>query len=265
MLIQTEKYEIVSPFTFSESEQKNKLKLNKSLIAKRRKNMNIQFEFIDKTNRNILGEGRNYGLGFAFCKRDGNTLTTIQPISPCKDYLNDVVYSEYTGKPFQAHGLHTKKRNIFDHGEGYLVFSVCPYMGGGKYSNYDRDLECLKQNEENVMIFINWFEEKFGLKERTIISKLEENKYLAVVPLFWTKATFLISLYSFLIRIGIFYDGKQAPMDYFANFNKDSSDQYMINSIKPKLEKVLNGGKFPKQDMNNLSGVHSNGICALRM
>ena len=72
-------------------------------------------KIIDKQNRGKLNEGRNYQMGFAFCKKVSNkVLETIQPISPCKDYLNDVVYSERTGKNVSAYGLNTSKLGLFD-------------------------------------------------------------------------------------------------------------------------------------------------------
>src|SRR5687768_15710647 len=81
---------------------------------------------VDKQDRSVLCEGRNYGIGFAFCKRTGDVLETVQPVSPCKDYLNDVVYSEHSGQPFSAWGLRTSKKNIFYADEGaYVLFQVC--------------------------------------------------------------------------------------------------------------------------------------------
>ena len=50
-------------------------------------------QIINKQCRSKLCEGRSYQMGFAFLKKlDNNTFETVQPISPCKDYLNDVIF-----------------------------------------------------------------------------------------------------------------------------------------------------------------------------
>jgi len=51
----------------------------------------MQIDVLHK--RNNLAEGRNFGMGFGFLKKLSNTkYKTIMPISPCKDYINDVLY-----------------------------------------------------------------------------------------------------------------------------------------------------------------------------
>lgn len=225
----------------------------------------MKWIFKDEQKRSKLGEGRNYGVGFAFCRRVKNLLTTIQPISPCKDYLNDVVYSELTGKPFKAYGLSTKKEDIFTEQGGFLVFSVCLQGPSSltKYPNFDRDCQALDKNYKELQKFIQFFEEKFKLLQLTEITKLGDNLFLAKVPKFWLQGTYRISLYSLLIRVGISFNGDKSPMDFLKSFTSDTSDQYLIVSALPKIDKMLNGN-IPEQPFSsyNNSNVHSNGIVA---
>ena len=83
-------------------------------------------KLIDKQNRRTLGEGRNYGMGMACLKKDGDNFETVCPITACKDFISDVIYSELTGKPYYAYGLSTSKKDIFDYknDEAYFVFAI---------------------------------------------------------------------------------------------------------------------------------------------
>ena len=127
-------------------------------------------KFINKQNRGILSEGRNHGMGFAFCKCDGETVETIMPISPCKDYLNDVVYSERSGQDSLNHGLKTTKLGLFeDKQSAYMVASICG-RGAKKpaaYAGMDGDIELLNNNFKNIEKAINWMEDRLKLEPTT--------------------------------------------------------------------------------------------------
>ncbi len=219
------------------------------------------WKLIDKTDRKKLHEGRNYGFGGGFAKRENDTLTMVMPISACGDYYAEIIHSEHTGKSWTAHGLHYSKQDIFDkkNGVAYMICNILPINHGGKYNEYDRDLKALEENYKNLQTFLNWFEKKFKSKIFTEIIKLEDNKFLFIVPLFWCQGTYLISLYKYLSRVGIFYKNEE-PLSYLDSFNYNSGDQYMWNNIKPKLQRMLDGF-IPEQKMtSNDSCPHNLGI-----
>lgn len=224
----------------------------------------MSFKLIDKQDRMVLGEGRNMGIGFAFAKRVDNTLETVDPISPCKDYLNDRVFSEFTGQPFQACGLSTTKQNIFNDGTGYLIMSVCKqkYQGSLRdYPAYKDDLAALEKNYANVQKLLNWLEQKLKLPKLTEVQKIEDNKFVCIMPDFWMQGTYLISLYGLLARMGIYYDGQTDPMKFLENY-KTGGDAYLVKSAMPKINQMISGN-VPKQDMEALvksRNVHGNGI-----
>lgn len=221
------------------------------------------FVLVDKQDRNKLGEGRTNGMGFALAKRNGNEIELVQPVSPCKDYLNDVIYSEATGKPFLAYGLATEKRGIFEGGNAYLVMSILNTKHSSTpYPFMERDIAALENNFQNQQLLINWFEEKFGVAERTKIIKLQNNKFLAICPLFWTDATYKISLLSLLLRNAIFYKGGD-PMEFLRNTKEDAQDVYSIKGALDKIALML-GGFIPKQDLSTLKSVHNTGICGFK-
>lgn len=225
-------------------------------------------KLIDKQYRSLLVEGRNYQMGFAFCKKVNTTVyETIQPISPCKDYLNDVVFSEITGKPVQAYGLKTKKLNIFGR-RAYIAIKICP-----SYSKEKEDKQNLNNNILNIEKFMNNFEVLLGLR-KTKIKKITEtegnkdndNSFIVSLPSDFLIGTYSISLYTLLLRVSQWYDGKQDVIEYLKTFKAFGPDIYIINSALPKLERIIKEG-FPEQDLSCLKGntdVHNLGIVAFK-
>jgi hypothetical protein len=220
-------------------------------------------KIIDNQNRKVLGEGRNFGMGFAFLKKTGvGQYETVQPISPCKDYLNDVVYSEATGKPCTAYGLKYTKHDIFTSKvEGYICFSILDYWDGKAYPKRQEEIDLVKQNYKHIEALFNHFEKEiFHLKSRTRIYQIEDNLYLCKIPLFWCKATYRISLWSLLCRCAMWYDGSQSPMDYLKTVK--GPDQYLLSSVLPKIDRMREGN-IPEQDLAHMYGgtqVHNCGV-----
>ena len=135
-------------------------KENKVIVDSAIQQVGVLPTIVDKEDRMILQEGRGMGMGFAFLKFEDGVYKTVQPISPCKDYLNDVVYSEATGKVCTVYGLKYNKKDIFNQGKAFIAMSMCPYNGGSKYPTYDKDVVDLKGNIENIQSFINFYEQK---------------------------------------------------------------------------------------------------------
>lgn len=215
-------------------------------------------KLIDKQDRKKLAEGRDYGIGYAFCKFKKDTFTTVGAISPCKDFLNDQVYSEATGKPYKAYGYNARKKNIFVDNKAYLAMSVC-LKGGTKlkeYPSYEIELNTVNDNYLNMAKAINFFEEAFNVNGRTEIHKLEENRYGIIAPSFWTEATYLISLYTLLLRMSLHYKEGDV-MKYYNDFK--GNDSFHFNGIKDKLKKMM-AGNIPKQDFSAKFYVHGCGI-----
>lgn len=224
-------------------------------------------KIIDKTDRKVLNEGRNYQMGFGFLKKKSPTVyETVQPLSPCKDYLNDVVWSEATSKDISAHGLNYSKKDIFDGKAAYMAISILPYFGGQDYPNQAKDIKNLKENIDNLETFMNFFEKKLNLKVKTKIEETESNKYIVTFDHYWSSATYKISLYSLLLRVGQFYKGDKTPLKYLEKFSEFPVDTYMVLDALPKLKKLLSG-TVVKQDLESLSGgysVHNMGIVTFK-
>lgn len=230
-----------------------------SVVAKKKI---IYRKLVDKQDRNKLGEGRDYGMGFAFCKKTGDReFETVQPISPCKDYLNEPVYTEATGKASSAYGLSYSKQGIFeDQPFGYLAIKILPHHGGSTYNELEKHKENLKNNYLNIKILLRAFEEIFKIEERTRIYKTSDAEtYLLYVPLKWTKGTYLISLYTLLVRIGQFYDGIQDPKEFVKSFSAFNPDTYLAKQAYEKVTKYF-GKELPEQKMEGMGCPHNIGI-----
>ena len=225
-------------------------------------------KIIDKQNRGKLNEGRNYQMGFAFCKKVSNkVLETIQPISPCKDYLNDVVYSERTGKNVSAYGLNTSKLGLFDKKrKAYLAIKIMDYHHGG-FNKLQQHTENLKNNYANLNKFLNYFEEKLGMA-KTQVAPADNDCFVLILPIGWTKYNYAISLYSLLARVGQFYDGTTDPLTFMDTYKDFPEDTYLVKSVIPKVKKMIELGKLPVQDLNTLgqgTQVHNAGIMAFNI
>jgi hypothetical protein len=216
-----------------------------------------KLKFVDKQNRCVLCEGRSRGMGLALCKLEGDTLSTVGPISPCRDYLNDEVYSNHTGKPFGAYGYHAKDRGLWKAGRAYAAFCIC---GSGarspsKYATMDRDLKAIDEGGENLQAFLNAFEKPFGATPTKLI-KFGPNMYVADADLLWVKWTYMVSLLSILITNGLEYKGGDV-IDYIKKL--DGDDSYRIKEVMHKI-KGIHSGNIPDDDWNKDRFWHDAGI-----
>lgn len=222
----------------------------------------MAYKLIDKHDRAKLSEGRNFGFsgGFARIHKDKKEVELIMPITACGDFYAEVVHSEYTGKAWSVYGFNYAKQNIFDlkKNVAYIVSAIMPYNRGDKHKDFDKEAAALNSNYQNIQKFLNWFEEKFKVKKKTRITKLADNRYLFTFDLFWTRGTYRISLFKFLSRASLFYDGKQNPVEFLDK--SQNTDTYIWNMIKGKVHDMLDGF-IPEQPMTDKDYCpHSIGI-----
>lgn len=220
-------------------------------------------ELIDNQNRSVLAEGRNYGFSMAFCKvLSDNQLETISPITACKDFLNDILYTEKTQKKIGVYGLHTSYSGIFkDENYFYMVGKVLPTKYGGNYATYDRDKEFALGNKDGLLSFINQFEDKLKI-DLTEILECENDKEIVIfkVPIEWANSPYMISLYGLIVRIGLWYKYEDLEK-YLNNFTYDNRDLFnaknLLASIE-KLKKIVN--IYKPYDYNILNNITPNTI-----
>lgn len=219
--------------------------------------------FVDKTNRNKLSEGRNYGFSSGFAKvtkkKNDTIVTMVMPITACGDFLNEVVHTEATGRIWDVYGFNYKPKNLFKRTKfAHLACSVVKYPNGQSYNGFEKDFAALEKNWQNIQIFLNKMEEKLGIKNKTTITRIAENLYLFSFDLFWVQGTYRISLYKLLSRMILNYDGTKDPIDYLNSMT--TNERYSWNSIKNKVMDMV-GGFIPDQNMKATDSCpHSVGI-----
>lgn len=166
---------------------------------------------INNHSRSILAEGRKKGFGFAFAKKvseyKSNTFETVMPVSPCKDYLNDIVAVENGAPPFTVYGLSSKKTDLFKNGV-FLVIRICDTD-----LNEEKDIELKEENKiikkmldkeyNKIKNILNEIEEKIT-DQKTEIYKANDGYYLLEVPRIWVMNGPMISFYGLIIRNALF-------------------------------------------------------------
>lgn len=217
-----------------------------------------------KAGRNQLLEGRTYGVAFAFLKKlkTKNSYKMVQPLSPCKDYLAEPVFTENTGIWSRAYGLsYTKKLDIFTKKFAYLVMKVLKTENGSypssKYSYID-DCNILDENYKMIETNINKMEKHLELKNLTEIipcvikdkghndnDRDDNNAYLIKVPIEWCQNVPTISLYTLLIRSLMRADEEVDITKYHEQYKHSDGDRNLLHMCKDKIQKIYNEKKLP--------------------
>lgn len=156
---------------------------------------------ITKTRSGLL-EGRRTGMAVGILRKTGeDTYETVSPMSPCKDYLAEVIFTEHTGIPSSAYGFsHKEKLGIFENEENVylgITFVDLPDVREEFVNHIPETVQCM-----------NAFEEHFGIKGRTSIQFYKDNIWLVVAPIEWAASTHSISLYTLLLRNAPKYTGE---------------------------------------------------------
>lgn len=210
-----------------------------------------KYKIIDTHDRAKLAEGRNFGFGGAFAKVDNEKgkIELVMPLTACGDFYAEVVHTEYTGKLWDIYGFKYQKQGIFDgKDEAYIVGAILEQNRAGKYATFDADLKKLEENYANIELLTHWFEDRLGVKKKTKLTRLEDNRFLFTFDLFWTQGTYKISLYKLLTRMALYYDGKQDPIDFLDSVK--TNDAYIWKVVKPKALDMI-GGHIPEQVMTD--------------
>jgi hypothetical protein len=232
----------------------------------------------DNCDRGVLSEGRNYGMGFAFLKKTGdNKFQTIMPITACKDYLNDVVYTEHTQREVSAYGLKTSFNNLLKESHGYMVIKMLPRSDGGDYSVKNRNLAVdtkqLKDNYKNIQKFINLIAPEYKI----VIRKADDDMFFIKLNKKWMSNNYAISLLTFLLRVSLYWDGVEDPLEFIKKIKNDKSDIESSIAVKcaALMERFRTDGSLKcvmDYDMINdqylkdyPNAVHNHGIVHLKL
>ncbi len=145
-----------------------------------------------------------------------------------------------------------------------MTMAVCK-LGAANQSIYDgwqKEVDLVTANIKQIEKFMRMFDEKFGQKNLTNIYDHSENLWVVEFPVFWSKATYLISLYSLVIRCCPYWDGQTDIMEWLYGKGDVCPEWTKFKTAKPKIEAIL-AGKMVEQTaetLDNGNGVHGRGI-----
>jgi len=220
---------------------------------------------VDTQNRSKLSEGRNWGVGYSFVLKNKNTYTTQFPLTCCKDFLHEIVHSQHTKAEWSKYGLNTQYVDgLFDFKKNlaYMVIGILGYNKSKKeYAKQNDDIKTLSNNLTNLEKFLNWFEDKFKIENKTNLFRFKtDNRYLCVTPIWWTEHSYKISLYTWLIRVGFYWNGADDILEYLKDIKYSDEDRMFYKTIAPKLERMLSGD-IPNPKMSKSDSCpHERGI-----
>jgi len=186
----------------------------------------------------------------------------------CKDYIQDIFYTEYTGHSGEIWGM-LWKQGMLDMDVEYFKLA----LHGGSLE--------LEEKAPHLQKFLNTFEEALGIPESKVYGTDDPKIIVVEFNKEWTVNGPLLSAYTTLIRISGGYAGKESPMEYLKELSKYSSweqtppnkyPRYItpdVGNLGTSLNRfsALLKGLRPKHDwnsFNNMSRVHNTGIVGFK-
>jgi len=238
-------------------------KPNKVIIPK-------DVKVIDSFRRKGLNEGRDHGLGYSILHKESDTeFKALMAFTACKDYLNDFVYVETTGKSLSS--IYGFKHNYTGLLKGkehfYLGLRPLNYLHGSKYSGFEAVSNSLKDNNSNIIKYLNNLEDKFKVNGRTTFETYTDDILILKVPMFWIKFPFMFSLYGLLVRCFLNITKEELEKDPITTINDKKStvivgDNSLLSSLKNYLDSLnpdkLLDYQYPTDP--NSSYIHNFGI-----
>lgn len=214
--------------------------------------------------RQSFSEGRSSGMGFAFAKRQGSTFVASQPLSACKDFLNDEVWSEVTGEEYMMFGQKSFKKNLFsDKRYAYMLISFLPNNGSEPSEKNKEELKKLINNKDNVQRILRKLDSIMKTKGRTIIELTDNPDILLVkMPIEYSRTSYAISLYTLVCRNGVNFTKDQKFNEYFKSNNVYRDDKYLLTSITKflTLDSEKQQNIFTQSEHFIKGGPHNKGI-----
>lgn len=217
-------------------------------------------KIVEKCNCSLTeSQQGNIEMKFAFIDEKGNT---ISPFCKCKDYFNDIFWSNKVGKSVNIYGLKWKPNQdngVLDKDRLNLAIKFCK-RGDGEKIAIDKD----KISGLDKFFKIVTKKLKF---EKTKFSVSDDNMYIIVdYDRSWTLIPYLNSAFFMFLRLGINFKGK----DIIEYYEKGEAEKFIsphdigyfqssINKIKDilqgKLDNTQTYEQYTNSDIHDRSGI----------
>ena len=223
------------------------------------------------------------GMVFAFVTSPKENYKMCHEWVKCRDFLHDAVRSQITGRNCEIYGFKFHPGNAnppIDLSKMRMLVS--------KNDIKDGDIQDFKSKIKSSLRLLNHFERYAGvslsrIKEVDPRGSGKKVVFLFISPVMWISSPFLVSMYSFLIRLGdkkLKFRGEKDLIEKLLEINKEyfnkslqDNDAVYLGTTAKILHKVLknrdilfpkkNGfhdvyeGKFSINQFHNNSGIRS--------
>lgn len=209
-----------------------------------------------KSNLSEIGHGPKE-VQFAFI--DDETGKTITPFCMCKDFFNDMFWSNKVKKPITKFGFKwepNKHKDVLNRDILSLTIRLRDKI------NYEKFFEITDKELKGVKSILNKFE-KVNKFIKTKVEYSDEKKYLIIsFDNKWSDVPYLLSAFLFIIRLGLTYDGKSDIIEYFKVTSKEfisPNDAMYFKSAETRIKHLLEGKIDKKQnyEMYDEHTIHS--------
>ena len=140
----------------------------------------------------------------------------------CKDFLQDIVWSELTKKSMSIYGQNSSYLGVLDKQE-LLKICIYPYLFNGVPLPVINNINELA---ENLQRFLNEIEILKGYNLSTVYSL--DNKIIIEFSKEWISKPLVFSLFTLFCRFGIYYDGKLT--EYFEKVSLRNNVPYLYTT-----------------------------------
>jgi len=156
----------------------------------------------DKTSRGLNEIYQNTGMCFSFLSSPTDGTRQCHEWVKCRDYLQDAVRTTLTGNPTAIYGFR------FDTSNPPVDLKKMRMLVSRYDMNKEADVQTFKRKMGSSLVLLNHFEKHAGIA----LSKLKEADpdgqkkrkavFLFIGSAIWMKSPFLVSMYTYLIRLG---------------------------------------------------------------
>jgi len=176
--------------------------------------------------------GQAVEVRYAFVNKVGNTYTEMFLPVMCRDYLNDILHAEFWGSPsFHIYGF------TYDSSKQHIDRDRL------RLSLHNVSESAFVAMEQNILKMLHPIEDRSGFIRSVLLKPNEKTLIIEGDPK-WLCSTYLISLYTFVIRMSGLQSIKE-PLNWLAECTtnikqrKNGWEMYYEYFRKPYFEKSL--------------------------
>jgi hypothetical protein len=209
----------------------------------------------------VYNQLANYDFCFALLTKDYQILHS--PFM-CKDYLQDIFWSQHTGKDANIYGIKTTV-NMLPKRIWYELALI--------WTNNN-----LREKIDSIKNFLHPFEDAQEIKRSKILETEDDDKIVVKFHKDWAANGPLLSTFSTIIRLSGGYQDEN-PLEYLKKLRKKRLEGYQsikppymipdvqrLNIILPKLAAVLAGKeiKHSWKELETANAAHYTGLYGWR-